>query len=93
MSLGTDRRELAYQLRDELRTASPQYGAVFHGRSGALFAERGTWLSHEARSVRISTEAEARKAIQEMAARKVDRWIKIWHDAARENSPLLFIRR
>lgn len=71
-SLGSDTGDVALQVRDEivpdgaiLRTAGRGITAPEPGRSEAPY-----W---------VTTEAEARKAIQELAARKVD-LVKIWVD-------------
>jgi imidazolonepropionase-like amidohydrolase len=72
MSLGQDVTDIAFQVRDDvipnaarLRTAGRGITTPEPGRSDAPY-----W---------ISTEEEARKAVQEQAARKVD-LIKIWVD-------------
>ena len=72
MSLGQDSGDLAFQIRDQLlpnaarlRTAGRGITAPEPGRSDVPY-----W---------ITTEAEARKAVPEQAARKVD-LIKIWVD-------------
>ena len=72
MSLGQDTGELAFQVREEtipgaarLRTAGRGMTMPEPGRSEAPY-----W---------ITSEAEARKAVQELTARKVD-LVKIWVD-------------
>ena len=72
MSLGQDTGDVAFQVRDELvpngarlRTAGRGITMPEPGRTEAPY-----W---------ISTEAEGRKAVQELAARKVD-FVKIWVD-------------
>jgi imidazolonepropionase-like amidohydrolase len=72
MSLGTDPGDLAFQVRNEtipngarLRTAGRGITMPEPGRTDVPY-----W---------ITTEAEARKAVQELAARKVD-LVKIWVD-------------
>jgi len=72
MSLGQDTGDVAFQVRDEiipgaarLRTAGRGITMPEPGRTNAPY-----W---------ITTEAEARKAVQEQAARKVD-LIKLWVD-------------
>jgi imidazolonepropionase-like amidohydrolase len=72
MSLGQDNTDLAFQVRDEpipgaalLRTAGRGITMPEPGRTDAPY-----W---------ITTEAEARKAVQELAQRKVD-LVKIWVD-------------
>jgi imidazolonepropionase-like amidohydrolase len=72
MSMGQDNNDVAFQVRAEpipgaarLRTAGRGITAPEPGRTEAPY-----W---------VSTEAEARKAVQELAARKVD-MVKIWVD-------------
>src|SRR5438132_5087297 len=72
MSLGQDTGDVAFQVREEtipgaarLRTAGRGITMPEPGRTQAPY-----W---------ITTEAEARKAVQELAARKVD-IVKIWVD-------------
>ena len=71
-SLGQDTGDVAFQVRDEtvpngamLRTAGRGITMPEKGRTEAPY-----W---------VTTEAEARKAVQELAARKVD-FVKIWVD-------------
>ena len=87
MSLGTDRRELAYTLRDELRKTPPRDAArYFTAGPGISIPNAGPGFPMRPAVYEVSTEAEGRKAVQELAA-KADRWIKIWHDAARGKMP------
>jgi len=72
MSLGQDNTDAAFQVRDEpvpngalLKTAGRGLTMPEPGRTEAPY-----W---------VSTEAEARKAVQELAAKKVD-FVKIWVD-------------
>jgi imidazolonepropionase-like amidohydrolase len=72
MSLGQDTGDVAFQVREEtipnaarLRTAGRGITAPEPGRTEAPY-----W---------ITTEAEARKVVQELAVRKVD-FVKIWVD-------------
>ncbi|MBI1875609.1 MAG: amidohydrolase family protein [Acidobacteria bacterium] len=88
LSLGTDRRELAYQLRDELRKAPPRDTALyFTAGQGLSSPNAGPGFPMRPAVYEVTTEAEARKAVQEMVGRKVDRWLKIWHDANRAKLP------
>lgn len=88
LSLGTDRRELAYQLRDELRKAPPGDTALyFTAGQGLSSPNAGPGFPMRPAVYEVTTEAEARKAVQEMVGRKVDRWLKIWHDANRAKLP------
>ena len=72
MSMGQDNNDVAFQVREtpihgaaRLRTAGRGITAPEPGRTEAPY-----W---------VSTEAEARKAVQELAAKKVD-MVKIWVD-------------
>ena len=72
MSMGQDNNDVAFQVRDtpipgaaRLRTAGRGITAPEPGRTEAPY-----W---------VTTEAEARKAVQELAAKKVD-MVKIWVD-------------
>jgi len=77
LSMGVDRGELPF----ELRAAPPPGAALFRtaGRGIALpNAGPGAEYRKDA-AYGVTTEAEARKAVQELAARKVD-IVKIWVD-------------
>ena len=72
LSLGLDPGDIAFKLRDE---RLPNAGRL-------LTAGRGITMPEPGRSTIpywVSTEAEARKAVQELAAQKVD-IVKIWVD-------------
>ncbi|MGH7006496.1 MAG: amidohydrolase family protein, partial [Alphaproteobacteria bacterium] len=72
MSLGTDTGDVAFQVRNEIIPGAARYRT----------AGRGITMPEPGRSEApywITTEAEARKAVQELAARKVD-FVKIWVD-------------
>jgi imidazolonepropionase-like amidohydrolase len=72
MSLGTDEGDLAFQVRDE----------IIPNAARMLTAGRGITAPEPGRTTVpywITSEAEARKAVQELAARKVD-FVKIWVD-------------
>lgn len=76
LSLGVDRGDLVYQLRDEPRPGQPLLRTA--GR-GLARPDGGPGVPLRDAPYGISTEAEARKAIQELAAKKVD-FVKIWVD-------------
>ena len=72
MSLGTDTGDVAFQVRNE----------IIPGAARFRTAGRGITMPEPGRSDApywITSEAEARKAVQELAARKVD-FVKIWVD-------------
>jgi imidazolonepropionase-like amidohydrolase len=72
MSLGTDPGDLAFTTRDER----------LPGAARLLTAGRGITMPEPGRTevpYWVTTDAEARKAVQELAARKVD-IVKIWVD-------------
>ncbi|MGH9255313.1 MAG: amidohydrolase family protein [Vicinamibacterales bacterium] len=80
MSMGTE-RDLGYALRDELRATPPPNTALF------LTAGRGLAMPNggPAPPLRdapygVATEAEARASVRELAAKKVDGYVKIWVD-------------
>jgi imidazolonepropionase-like amidohydrolase len=90
MAMGSDWGELPFQMRD----------GVYPGAARFLTAGRGLAPPDEVRpdnmrhsAYSISTEAEARKAVQELAARKVT-LVKTWVDdrggAVRKLSPPLY---
>ena len=88
LSLGADRRELVYRLRDEWRSNPPADAATLL-TAGPGLSLPGAGPAGELSSAvyEVTTEAEARRSIQELAANKVDRWIKIWHDSRRGKLP------
>ena len=80
MSMGTERPE-GYALRDELRASPPAGLALF------LTAGRGLAMPNGGPNpplrdapYGVATEADARAAVRELAAKKVDRYVKIWLD-------------
>jgi imidazolonepropionase-like amidohydrolase len=88
LSLGADRRELVYRLRDEWRSSPPADAATLL-TSGPGLSLPNAGPAGELRSAvyEVTTEADARRSIQELAANKVDGWIKIWHDSRRGKLP------
>jgi imidazolonepropionase-like amidohydrolase len=88
LSLGTDRRELAYDVRDEfLRAPPPDAAAYLTAGQGLSLPGAGPGFPMRPAVYEVKTEDEARRAVQELAARRVDRAIKLWHDAARGTLP------
>ena len=80
MSMGAE-REVGYALRDELRANPLPDTALFltAGR-GLAMPDGGPSPPLRDAPYGITTEAEARKAVQELAARKVDHYVKVWVD-------------
>ena len=77
LSMGVDRGELPYELR-----AMPVPGAALFRTAGSGIALPNAGPGAEYRkdaAYGVTTEAEARKAVQELAAKKVD-IVKIWVD-------------
>jgi imidazolonepropionase-like amidohydrolase len=72
MSLGTDTGDVAFQVRNE----------IIPGAARFRTAGRGITMPEPGRTDApywVTSEADARKAVQELAARKVD-FVKIWVD-------------
>jgi imidazolonepropionase-like amidohydrolase len=94
MSMGTE-RDLGYSLRDELRAAPPANTALFltAGR-GLAMPNGGPQPPLRDAPYGVQTEAEARAAVRELAAKKIDRYVKIWVDdregAVKKLTPDLF---
>ena len=88
VSLGTDRREWAYQWRDEFAaTPPPDTARYFTAGQGISAPDAGPGVPMRPAVYEVTTEAEGRRAIQELAAKKVDRWVKIWADTGRGKLP------
>jgi imidazolonepropionase-like amidohydrolase len=88
LSLGADRRELVYKLRDEWRAAPPPDAAtLLTAGPGLSLPDAGPAGELRSAVYEVTTEAEARRAIQELAANRIDGWIKIWHDSRRGKLP------
>ena len=84
VSMGTDRRELSYAVRDELRENPPPDAArYFSAGQGISAPDAGPGFPMRPAVYEVTTEAEARIAVRELAAKGADRWIKLWHDAGR----------
>src|SRR5262245_53699071 len=85
-SMGADRREIAWPLRDELR-AHPRPDAAMYLAAGGLAMPRGGPFTPLGEAVRVVTnEAQARTEIQELVANKADS-VKVWQDSRRELMP------
>jgi imidazolonepropionase-like amidohydrolase len=94
MSMGTE-RDLGYALRDELR-ARPQPGLALFLTAGRGLAMPNGGPAPPLRDspYGVSTPDEARAAVRELAAKKIDRYVKIWVDdregQVKKLSPVLF---
>ena len=80
MSMGAERAE-GFALRDELR-ARPLPDTALFLTAGRGIAMPGGGPAPPLRDAPygVSTEAEARQAVRELQARKIDRYVKIWVD-------------
>ena len=88
LSVGTDRRELGYQLRDEWRRTPPADAALYYtGGQGLSSPNAGPGFPMRPAVYEVTTEEQARRAVREMVTRRVDRILKIWHDANRAKLP------
>ncbi|MGH9256313.1 MAG: amidohydrolase family protein [Vicinamibacterales bacterium] len=86
LSMGADRREIAWPFRDELR-ANPRPDAAMYLSAGGLAMPTGGPFSPLREAVRVVTnEEDVRKEIQELVAKKAD-FIKVWQDSRRELMP------
>jgi len=85
-SMGADRREIAWPLRDELR-ANPRPDAAMYLSAGGFSTPKGGPAPPLDAAVRVVTnEEEVRKEIQELVAKKAD-FVKVWQDIRRELMP------
>ena len=86
LSMGADRREIAWPLRDELR-AKPRPDAARYLAAGGFAAPKGAPATPFAEAVRVVTNEEGVRAeIQELVAKKAD-FVKVWQDVRRELMP------
>ena len=84
LSLGADRREIAYALRDEWRASPPPNAARYLTAGPGLALPKAGPAGVLSEAVySVTNESEARMAVRALAKNKVDRWIKIWHDSRR----------
>ena len=83
LSMGADRRDIAWPLRDELRS-HPRPDAATYLSAGGFATPKGGPFTPLGEAVRVITnEEDARTEIQELVARKAD-GIKVWQDSRRE---------
>ncbi len=81
-SMGADRRDIAWPLRDELR-AHPRPDAAMYLAAGGLAAPKGGAFTPLDEAIRVVTnEDDVRKEIQELVAKKAD-FVKVWQDSRR----------
>lgn len=80
MSMGAE-RPLGYALRDEFRAAPPPDTALFlTAGQGLAMPDGGPSPPLRDAPYGVTNGAEARKAVQELAAKKIDHYVKIWLD-------------
>ena len=80
LSLGTDRPENGYRIRDELRgNPLPDGARYLTAGQGLARPDAGPGIPMRFAAYAISTEEDARLAVREMALRGVD-YVKIWVD-------------
>ena len=85
-SMGADRRDTAWPLRDELR-AHPRSDAAMYLAAGGLAASKGGPFTPLDEAVRaVTNEEDVRKEIQELVAKKAD-FVKVWQDSRRALMP------
>jgi imidazolonepropionase-like amidohydrolase len=85
-SMGADRREIAWPLRDELR-AHPRPDAAMYLSAGGIAMPKGGPFTPLDEAVRtVTNEEDVRKEIQELVAKKAD-FIKVWQDSRRQLMP------
>src|SRR5262245_48213059 len=86
VSMGADRRDIAWPLRDELR-AHPRPDAAMYLAAGGLAMPKGGPFTPLDEAVRtVTNEEQARTEIQELVAKKAD-FVKVWQDSRRELMP------
>ncbi len=82
--LGTD-KDLVFDIRKEERAGRPKMARVFTSGQGEVF--KGGYGGVFGLNVQISTPEEARKSVDEQAAKGVD-FIKLWMDDERKTIPV-----
>jgi imidazolonepropionase-like amidohydrolase len=86
LSMGADRREIAWPLRDELR-ANPRADTAMYLSAGGMSMPKGGTFTPLGEAVRaVTNEEEVRREIQELVAKKAD-FVKVWQDSRRELMP------
>ena len=95
MSMGAE-RAVGFELRDELTAAPLPDTALFltAGR-GIAMPDGGPAPPLRDAPYGVSTEAEARQAVRELQARKIDHYVKIWVDdrggTVKKLTPALYV--
>ena len=80
MSMGAE-RPVGFELRDELRAAPlPDIALFLTAGRGIAMPDGGPAPPLRDAPYGVSTETEARQAVRELHARKIDRYVKIWVD-------------
>jgi len=80
MSMGAE-RPLGYALRDELRAAPPPDTALFlTAGQGLAMPDGGPAPPLRDAPYGVTNAAEARRAVRELAAKRIDHYVKIWVD-------------
>jgi imidazolonepropionase-like amidohydrolase len=86
VSMGGDRRDIAWPLRDELGEHPRADTAMFLSAGGMAMPKGGPFAPLDQAVRVVSSEDEVRREIQELAAKKAD-FVKVWQDARRELMP------
>jgi len=82
--LGTD-KDLVFDIRKQERSGRPHYARVYTAGQGEVF--KGGYGGVFGLNVPVSTPEEARKSVDEQAAKGVD-FIKLWMDDERKTIPV-----
>ena len=83
LSMGADRRDIAWPLRDELRRHPRADAAMYLSAGGLAMPNGGPFTPLDEAVHAVTNEEDARKEIQELVARKAD-FVKVWQDSRRE---------
>jgi imidazolonepropionase-like amidohydrolase len=86
LSMGADRRDIAWPLRDELRAHPRPDGAMYLSAGGVAMPKGGPFTPLDEAVRVVTSEEDARKEIQELVERKAD-FVKVWQDSRRELIP------
>jgi imidazolonepropionase-like amidohydrolase len=81
MSMGAERPDIGYRLRDELRASPlPDTALFLTAGQGIAMPAGGPAPPLRDAPYGVATEEEARNAVRELAGRKIDHYVKIWVD-------------